>query len=89
MNDDSDNPHAEEMRRLKALAPLFIKGWAKRYPMPERDRALIDQAFGQSQPQVTQPSQPTTTKTRTQGNAATPTQPEQSPTQSKGPSHSH
>lgn len=36
---------SEEFRRLKALAPLFQKGWAILHPITGQQREFIDQAF--------------------------------------------
>ena len=48
MSDDLTDEDSAVVRQLEALSPLFLKGWAKRHPMPARDRDLIEQAFGQA-----------------------------------------
>ena len=83
----------DEIRRLRALAPLFRKGLAKLHPMPARDRALIDAAFSKTQAHT----QATPTKAASKKGTVLPfrrksvtkEQPEQSQTKKEGPSHSH
>lgn len=93
MTDDTVNADFEEIRRLKTLAPLYLKGWEKLHPMPEKDRALIEQAFTKTlhgnKTQATEAPKKKPTKTLTKRKATTTTQPDQSQTKTQGPSHSH
>ena len=93
MTDDSVNADFEEIRRLKALAPLYRKGWEKLHPMPEKDRALIEQAFTKSihgqQVQATAAQIKKSATPRIQRKVAKKEKPDQSQTKAQGPSHSH
>lgn len=93
MSDDSLDADLDEIRRLKALAPLFRKGWGKLHPMPARDRALIDAAFSQTVELTKAPLTKAPTKKGTvvplRRKPASKEQPEQSQTKKQGPSHSH
>ena len=93
MSDDSLDADLDEIRRFKALAPLFRKGWAKLHPMPARDRALIDAAFSQTQEgtkaQITKAQKEKSTIVPVRRKSATKEQPEQSQPKKQGPSHSH
>ena len=40
---------AEIARLKKVVSPLFQKGWAEAHPMPDKHRAMIEQAFSQKQ----------------------------------------
>ena len=91
MSNDPLKNDLDEIRRFKALAPSFRKGWAKLHPMPARDRALIDAAFSQTQEgtkaQITKAQKPKGTIMPFRKKSATKEKPEKS--QTKGPSHSH
>ena len=93
MSDDSLKGDLDEIRRFKALAPLFQKGWAKLHPMPARDRALIDAAFSQTQELTKAPLTKAPTKTSTvvtfPRKSAPKAKPAKSHTKPQGPSHSH
>jgi|GEM_PF-2585813 len=93
MSDDALKNELDEIRRFKALAPLFRKGWAKLHPMPARDRALIDAAFSQTAELKKAPLTKAPPKKGTvvpfRRKSATKEQPEQSQTKKQGPSHSH
>ena len=93
MSDDLIKADSAEVRRLKSLSPLFLKGWAKRHPMPERDRALIEQAFSQPKAQTKEKAAKTPTKTaktdRVRRKSATKAKSDHPQTKTQGPSHSH
>ena len=93
MSDDLDEVELEAIRRLQSLTPLFRKGWPKLHPMPEKDRAMIEQAFSKAtHSQKTQTSEAhklKPAKAITQRKAATQAKPKKSQTKKQGPSHSH
>lgn len=92
MTDDPVNDDFEEIRRLKSLAPLFRKGWAKLHPMPEKDSALIDQAFSQLEHGKKAKAIRAKTKKSTKVQVlrkSTKKKPDQSQSETQGPSHSH
>ena len=93
MSDDPVNADFEKIRRLKSLAPLFRKGWEKLHPMPEKDRAMIEQAFSKAthsqKTQTAEAQQMKPAKAITQRKAATQAKPKKSQTKKQGPSHSH
>lgn len=93
MSDDLIKADSADIRRLKAISPLFLKGWTKRHPMPERDRALIEQAFSQPKTQTKAKATKTPTKKaktdRVRRTSATKAKSDHSQTKTHGPSHSH
>lgn len=93
MSDDPLKGDLDEIRRFKALAPLFKKGWAKLHPMPARDRALIDAAFSQTQEgtkaQITRTQKTKGTIVPFRKKSATKAKPAKSQTKAQGSSHSH
>jgi hypothetical protein len=91
MSDDPVNAELEEIRKLQSLTPLFRKGWAKLHSMPEKDRALIDQAF--SKATLSQKTQTADAQKMKPAKAITPrkagSKPKKAQTKKQGPSHSH
>jgi len=93
MSDDSVNAELEEIRKLQSLTPLFRKGWAKLHPMPEKDRALIEQAFSKAthsqKAQTADAQKMKAAKAITQRKSPTKANSKKSQTRNQGPSHSH
>ena len=93
MSDDPVNAELEEIRKLQSLTPLFRKGWAKLHPMPEKDRAMIEQAFSKAtHSQKTQTADAQKMKPAeaiTPRKATTQTKPKKPQSKKQGPSHSH
>ena len=93
MSEDSVNDTLEKYARLRTLSPLFLKGWAKLHPMPERDRDLIEQAFSQTKKATKEKAVKALSQKAKTGSvrkqSATKAKPNQSQTKTQGPSHSH
>lgn len=93
MTNDPAEADIQEIRRLKAFAPLFRKGWVKLHPIPDKHRALIDNAFSKSPQerakQAAKAKLELSNKLRLEREEKKQKKSEQSQTQTKGPRHSH